>query len=254
MRHEGFELFDAGGIDGVGAEELGEFGAAFLLLVGGEALPEFHGFAGVVSGAGHVEGTEAIGFEFLAAGEFEHGEAGGGPGADRGEVPGIGVFEGLIDAERDEGGADALGDAFAAVAGDHVPDFVSDDRGQAGVVLGDLEHAGIDADFATGESEGVGAFVFEDDELPLGVLHGDDRDEASGDALELGVVGSVLRNFGLAFDLLELREAHARFGTCGDGVELFAAGVGDGGAGGDGDGEGDEEGGGEGEVTAGRWH
>lgn len=71
----GFQGGDAGGVEGVGAEEFG--GAVGFGGGGGEVLPEFDAFAGVVTGAGHVEGAEFVGFEFLAAGEAEHGRVRG---------------------------------------------------------------------------------------------------------------------------------------------------------------------------------
>ena len=74
----GFQGGDAGGVEGVGAEK---FDGAVGFGGGGEVLPEFDAFAGVVAGAGHVEGAEFVGFEFLAAGEAEHAEAGDGAGS-----------------------------------------------------------------------------------------------------------------------------------------------------------------------------
>ena len=117
------------------------------------------------------------------------------------------------------------------MTGDDMGEFVADDGGELGIGAGDFEDAGVDADFAAGEGEGVGGVVFEEDELPVGVLDGDVAFEAAGDAVEGGGLGGVMGDAFAGLHALELGEAHfVEFGV-GDEVERAAAGVGDGGAG-----------------------
>ena len=235
----------------MGAEEFG--GAVGCGGGGGEVLPEFDAFSGVVTGAGHVEGAEFVGFEFLAAGEAEHAEAGDGTGSGGGGDTGdVVIAEEEADASDDGGGDHADAHFLAAVTGDDVGEFVADDGCELGVGAGDLEDAGVDADFAAGEGEGVGGFVFEEDELPVGVLDGDVAFEALGDAVEGGGLGGVMGDAFAGLHALELGEAHfIEFGV-GDEVEGAAAGVGDGGAGVEGEGGGEAQG--QVEAQVGAWH
>jgi hypothetical protein len=49
----------------------------------------------------------------------------------------------------------------------HVRDFMTDDNREVIIVMGDVEQAGVNADFAAGERECVWSIVFEKNKLPF---------------------------------------------------------------------------------------
>ena len=172
----------------MGAEPLGRL----ELLQSVHATPEVEGHAGVVARLGHHHEANVVGLTLLAA---AHGAAEQeiqdavteGPGSDGGQATG----------EQDGGaqqdvGADAAGHALGDVLGEVVGDLVTEDGGEPVLVPGDEEQAAVDEDLAAGQDEGVGGSVVDDPDLPLGVLHAADGDEALHDAadhLDAGVPG-----------------------------------------------------------------
>ncbi len=87
----------------------------------------------------------------------------------------------------------------------HVCDFMTDHRRQLVLVLGDLEQAGVDADLAARQGEGVGAVVAEHHDFPAATHLAGDR---VCDALHI-VVGLPVRfNRCLALDIVEGLQAH----------------------------------------------
>ena len=58
-------------------------------------------------------------------------------------------------------------DAFVVMPGNNMPNLVGNHRGQLILILGDLENAGIDADFATRQGPGIGFIVLEQRIVPM---------------------------------------------------------------------------------------
>ena len=58
-------LADPDGIEGVGSEEAGCAGPALLFIEVRKTFPEGDGFFGLVTGAGHVDDADVVGFGFL---------------------------------------------------------------------------------------------------------------------------------------------------------------------------------------------
>ncbi len=109
------------------------------------------------------------------------------------------------------------------MASDGVGRFVAHDGGEASVGFSDGEDAGVDADFAAGEAEGVDVFAFEDGERPVVFFIGGLGDEFAN-ADDLGRQRAVLGNRFLAAHVLIGGFAHLVHVAFGDGDKLFAAG------------------------------
>ncbi len=213
----------------MGAQECRPTGAAGLLGVGLEALPEGDGFVGVVASAGHVDEADVIGFGFLraAVGQFK-ADFGSDAIGDLGDALPSGIGGGDGGAEDLAAGLHehGLAYAFAAVTCGGVSHFVADDSGKANFGFGNGEDAGVDADLAAGEAEGVGFLAFEDDKFPVGIGHvrGGDAGDLIAHALDHGVQGGVLVDGGFFLQLFETGEAEFHFLAGGDQCELVSTG------------------------------
>jgi hypothetical protein len=114
-----------------------------------------------------------------------------------------------------------VGDARRRMAGDHVRHLVADHGGELVLVLGDLEQAGVDADLAAGQGEGVDLLGLEDLDLPVAADLARDR---PGDALHIAVGALVARRWRLLLELLEGCCTHLRHLGVGDQPQLAPAG------------------------------
>ena len=236
----GLEFLDPGVVERVGAEEFGLLAAMFFVVCG-KSFPEADGVARIVSGLGHEDEADLVGFEFLVAGEREaESDLGSGSIELAGSFTGA-AFDALAAEDGvEQGTADREGllllDPVVGVVGGDVGDLMSHDGGEAGIVPGDGEESGVHADLAAREGKGVGRFVLKDDELPLGAGQGDDAFDAIGHPPELGVVGGIARDrFLLLVFLKELESLRLeiRIGLADRDVALLIDRRGRGGAGGE---------------------
>ena len=185
-----------------------------------EVLPDLDRGPGVVAGLGHVDQADLVGFGFLGSGIGQDDPEGGrlgrelrpldpGRGADG---LGAGLYQHLL--------ADPLG----AVFGQHVGDFMRHNGGQLMLGLDHLEQAGVHADLASGQGEGIGIGVLEEDELPgkprLAAHVGDTSAGPLHRLAEPGIAGDA----GLGLDLLIGVDAHLVGLAVGQEDELLAAG------------------------------
>jgi hypothetical protein len=184
LGHPLFELADAGFVAGVRGSELGAGAAGGF----GHTLPEAWGLGGIETGAGDVDEAHIVGFGFVVAGEGEHETVLGADaeGAEDGAALAV-VHIGDGDAGGESADLEELlaGDAFGAMTGDGVGDFVAHDDGEAIGVFGDGEDAGVDGGLAAGEAEGVDLRGVDEVVLPFesGVLG--DGGEAAADLFDL---------------------------------------------------------------------
>src|SRR5687768_7230435 len=70
IRHQPLEVIDPGSIRGVGREELRRCSATALL--GSHSLPEWNSLLRVISGHGHKDEAQVVGFGLLGAAIFKH--------------------------------------------------------------------------------------------------------------------------------------------------------------------------------------
>ncbi len=224
-RCEALEIGDAVRVRGV----CGKDGNRFLSGAGGgHFLPESNGGAWIVTGIGGVTESHFVGFGFVFARVGQH------DGELRTGVVGLCVNRLILAVFRAEGegggtelGDHLLGHAFASVAAGNVCDFVAHHDGDFVVAGGQFDQAGVNADFAAGQREGVDRGRVKHDEFPLGVgqiaSHG--GSDAPADLLDAGVDGGIRGNFLLFFDLVERLNAHLRFFAGRGEQQLLASGV-----------------------------
>src|SRR5262249_30189112 len=115
------------------------------------ALPERHGDARVVARLGHEDEADLVRLGLLRAAEREDEaeiRAGAEERADRAAADGADEADARVDDLR-------AAQALARVAQQRVRDLVAEDDREAGFVARDGKDAGVDADLAAGEAEGV---------------------------------------------------------------------------------------------------
>lgn len=211
--HEFFEALDASAVAGVGGHEFSRLRA---LAGGGHALPKGDGFAGVVSGAGHVEEAHLVGFGLVLASEGED-DAVLGTCAEEAEEH-LALAE--IHIAHGKGGTHhgglehaLLKDALGAMAGDGVGHFVAHNDGEASFGFGDGQDSGKDDDFAAGQAKGVGSGVADNADGPFKVFGGraGDWSKPASNAGDEFDFRAALDNVGLGEDFLKGLEAEGGF-------------------------------------------
>ena len=111
---------------------------------------------------------------------------------------------------------------------DRVRDFVTEHRGEPGVVARHRQDPGVDGDLAAGQRERVHLLVLDDVELPLVVGASGRIGDAPADARHRRVQRGIFRDRRFLDDLLVGVEPHRELGALGKQDELAAAGDGNG--------------------------
>src|SRR5690606_9709641 len=126
-------------------------------------LPQVHGRARIEAGARHQLLADHVGLGLLGtrARQQEPGLGEDASALHRGVGDAAAVARAQQAAEQLDhaGRAGLAGDALVVVVGEYVADLVRHDRGQLVLVGGDLEQAGVYADLAAGQHEGIGVVV-----------------------------------------------------------------------------------------------
>ena len=130
-------------------------------------LPQGHAGTRVEAGIGHQLNAQLIRLAFVTAreGQYDAVLSAGAESAHDGVA--LGPFDtgGALDHRQAELGGLLGRDAFVGVTRQHVRDLVADHCGQLILIAGDLEQAGVHADIAAGQGEGVDITGIDDIEL-----------------------------------------------------------------------------------------
>src|SRR4051812_14576660 len=165
-RKESFEVFDAVTMRRVSGEEFGRLTAAGFV----HSLPEGDAFAGVVTGASHVDEAHFIGFAFVRAakGKEDAVLCAGTEEAHNGlALLIIHIAHGIGSADEGGLGDGILEDALRTMPGDRVGDFMAQNRRETGFVFGDGKDAGVNDDFAARQTECVHLRAIDESDFPI---------------------------------------------------------------------------------------
>ena len=170
------QVVDARAAGGVRRQKLRRRSTAGLFHV----LPKLNTLPRVETSIGHEVETDDVRFGLVAA-------AVGQENANlRTETEGLHGHGVQITRPGRDGKSDVgellLRHTLVAMLGQHMTDLVTQYRGQLVLILGNLQHARVDAHLAARQGECIGVFVLEHDDLPMGTLVRQFVDDGGRDA------------------------------------------------------------------------